>query len=152
MRHLWVMITSTQSKDIRLVCVVLLLFAASLVVWYTSSRCFAHIVNISIQHVLSYITHFFEHQKAENPLAKVRHQITHLQSSNLHHTAFQILIKQGNTSGDFEPKVPELELLRDMPVQWDSTFLMIEWFLLLQLVSCYQKDFSSTLPMPFFRP
>ena len=94
-------------------------------------RCFAHIVNIAMQHVLAYITEAYKQQKAENPIARVQEQIVHLQASNAQQTTFQNLIRQGNDNGDFNPKVPELELLRDMPVQWDSTFLMIECFLTL---------------------
>ena len=32
-------------------------------------RCFAHIVNIAVQHVLVYITEAYKQQKAENPIA-----------------------------------------------------------------------------------
>ena len=92
-------------------------------------------MNISVQHVLSFIGNDFEQHKCENPLTKVRQQITYLRASNLRCTAFQTLISLGNTTGDFKPKVPEVELLRDMPVRWDSTFLMVQQFLQLRLVS-----------------
>ena len=45
-------------------------------------RCFAHIVNIAMQHVLAYITEAYKQQKAENPIARVQEQIAHLQASN----------------------------------------------------------------------
>src|SRR5260221_5789459 len=106
-------------------------------------RCFAHIVNIAVQHVLAYITEAYKQQKAENPIAQVQEQIAHLQASNPQWTTFWNLIRQGNDNGDFNPKVPELELLQDMPVQWDSTFLMIESFLSLQyIVKCFYRHWS----------
>lgn len=54
---------------------------------------------------------------------------------------FRKLIEHGNDAGDFAPldnpdfKLPCVELLRDMDVRWDSTFLMIEQVILMRPVS-----------------
>ena len=138
MRHPWVRKASTQLKTT----LGLYLFFVSFIIPhaiddFVTYGCFAHIVNISVQHVLSFISNYFEQSNVGNPLSKVHQQITHLPASYLCCTAFWTLISLGNATGDFKQKVPEVELLRDMPVRWDSTFLMIQQFLQLWLVSCF---------------
>ena len=87
-----------------------------------------------VQHVLTYIDEYYKEvsqssgKKTQNLIALVQSQIGHLQASNGHQIAFQALIQQGNENGAFSPKVPAHELLWDMPVCWDSTYLMIEQF------------------------
>jgi hypothetical protein len=60
--------------------------------------------------------------------------VNHIQASNSWRDGFRKLIQQGNESSDFGPPgftLPDLELLCNMPVRWDSTFLMINQVILM---------------------
>ena len=57
-------------------------FVGSSLLLNDKKRCFAHIVNIAMQHVLAYIAEDYKQRKAESPISRVQDQITHLWASN----------------------------------------------------------------------
>ena len=104
-------------------------------------RCFPHIINICVQHILDAFSaagpsdlakafvHAFpdggvdreEYLKAlgRNPIARGRQIVKAIRSSCLRRERFMELTK----SGLFE--VPEYQLLRDVRTRWDSVYYMI---------------------------
>jgi hypothetical protein len=71
------------------------------------ASCFAHIINIAVQHVLL-VLKIAPHGDI---MAQVHTLVNPIQSSRDCRVAFMDIICKGNATGDFNPKVPEVELL-----------------------------------------
>jgi hypothetical protein len=67
-----------------------------------------------------------------DPIGLARSIVRFVRASSGRRHAFFNVIDQGNKEHDFAPateplyELPKLQLLRDMDVRWDSTFLMIQ--------------------------
>ena len=76
-----------------------------------------------------------------DPVAIARSIINTIRSSQLRREEFREIIEYGNRRSQWEDEeghkfqIPSLALLRDSPLRWGSTFLMLERFLNLQMVS-----------------
>lgn len=113
-------------------------------------RCFPHVVNICVQHVLTAFEDptiidavpevgFEEWKRAvrAKPVARLRAMIRALRASGKRREAFYEGIRSGNANSEFvDPEarergecrvvqVPELALLRDVDTRWDSVYHMI---------------------------
>jgi hypothetical protein len=94
-------------------------------------RCFAHITNLVVQDVLKHLSAgvLYENEDVDDKnitdtgvgavVVKLRNLIIKIRASSQRRQEFR-RIRNGI------PKEPKLELIRDMPVRWNSTFLMIE--------------------------
>jgi hypothetical protein len=109
--------------------------------------CFAHVINICCQHTIKEFTNIdlsesssdfiaeellclprlqtIENAVKRDPVALGRNIVRLLRSSGQRRETFDQLIRDGNKSGWFETKVPELQLLRDVKTRWDSVYLML---------------------------
>lgn len=65
---------------------------------------------------------------ASNPVALARNIVAGCRASGQRREELQRVIKVGNTETLFSQKLPELQLLRDCPTRWSSTFCMAERF------------------------
>jgi hypothetical protein len=75
----------------------------------------------------------FEEAAARDPVGLARTLVRALRASHSRRTAFEQSLKDGNEKGYFKLKV--LELLRDVPTRWDSTYQMIKRIYYLRAVS-----------------
>ena len=134
-----------------------------------SCRCFPHVVNICVQHVLA----AFEDNKTidkvpesswkeaaqKKPLSRLRALIRALRASGKRCEAFSESIREGNSKGLFvDPEacqhgemksvhVPECNLLRDVDTRWDSVYYMIKRARILRPVSLFFLCQSSHLKL-----
>ncbi|KAF9505234.1 hypothetical protein BS47DRAFT_1435766, partial [Hydnum rufescens UP504] len=58
-------------------------------------------------------------------MAQVHGLVHAVRSTGDHHIAFMEIVQEGNTSDEFEPQIPEKELLRDVETCWDSAYGML---------------------------
>jgi hypothetical protein len=124
-------------------------------------RCFPHIVNICVQHMIErYTSADFSNvpdswiqgsnlvRKAEyleallrDPVECSRDTVRSVQSSGQRRKNFRTTIENGNANGSFADatnvviKLPTQQLLRDMKTCWDSTYFMIKRVHVLRQVS-----------------
>jgi hypothetical protein len=124
-------------------------------------RCFAHIINLVVQHVLAVISQSkpfattededededglvsqtrdlsieqtFKEAAARDPVGLARKLVRALRASNSRRVAFQESLKIGKEKGYFDMK--PLQLLRDVATRWDSTYQMIKRLIYLRSVS-----------------
>jgi hypothetical protein len=77
----------------------------------------------------------------QDPVAIARNIINNVRASQLCREEFKEVNEYGNRRSQWEDKdgckhsIPVLALLRDSPLRWGSTYIMLEWFLFLQSVS-----------------
>lgn len=80
-----------------------------------------------------------------DPLRRARRVVRLLRSSDQHREGFRRFIQDGNQRDWFSIKdgrkrvtvqVPELQLLRDVKMRWDSVYMMLERLRQLRPVSC----------------
>ncbi|HEV7737188.1 MAG TPA: hypothetical protein VGO47_07445 [Chlamydiales bacterium] len=82
----------------------------------------------------------FEEALMRDPIAIARNIVNTIRSSQLRRVEFQDVIRGGNkyqrwqNSDNVIIKLEELTPIRDSPLRWSSTFLMIECFLYLEQV------------------
>ena len=78
-----------------------------------------------------------------DPVAIARNIVNTVQSSQLRREEFKEVIEYGNQRLQWEDKhghryqIAVQALIRDSPLRWGSTFLMISWLLLLRSVSLF---------------
>jgi len=92
--------------------------------------CFAHIINLCSGRVINAIND--NDESTSDPIGLARGAVRSIRASGLCRDAFNEVIQNGNTKGWFKTGEPpqtiqlkQLQLLRDMRIQWDSTYFMI---------------------------
>lgn len=82
---------------------------------------------------------------AGHPINKAREMVRNIRSSGLRRDEFAKITRSGNAEGWFRDrsgaviKVPERELIRDVPTRWDSTFFMMNRLRVMRPVSVLQE-------------
>ena len=123
--------------------------------------CLPHTTNICTGHIVSSLTSFpidsepcndhtaagtqtYEQAIARDPITMARVAIHAIQGSGARRDAFAAVIKDGNKDGQFKDPITKniiqlkpLQLLQDIPTQWDSVCFMINCFHYLCQVSRY---------------
>jgi hypothetical protein len=104
-------------------------------VLHSSNRCFPHCLNLGSQVVIKAMENFsIPSSPGRLLMTLVQSVVKFMRASSSCCTGFIKVIESGNIGGDFEPKLPTLTFLRDMEVRWDSTFMMLDHFILLEPV------------------
>jgi hypothetical protein len=132
-------------------------------------RCFPHIINICTGHVCNGfkmvpVEDLHQSLKAapsqdvskstyleaieQNPLSRAQEVIHMIRASGRWREVFMEMIKTSNQSNRFSSKVPENELLRDVPTHWDSVYFMLNCLRALRLVSYCNLPFFFPLHSP----
>lgn len=84
---------------------------------------------------------------ARDPISLARANVRFTRASSNRRLAFGNIIDQGNRDGDFgtvkEPQhqIKNRQLLRDMEVRWDSTYMMVDRVLEMRPVSSWSFEF-----------
>ncbi|EUC58183.1 HAT family dimerization protein, partial [Rhizoctonia solani AG-3 Rhs1AP] len=129
-------------------------------------RCFPHILNLAVQSILKslrvsaakYREYMEKHELAvspategylnameSDPVEAVRGSIAACRSSGTRREEFEKAVQKGNEDGTFKLpngqviQLPNLQLLRDSPTRWGSTFLMMERY---EIMSPAVRDFA----------
>jgi hypothetical protein len=84
----------------------------------------------------------------QNPLSRAQEVICMICASGQQCEVFMEMIKTGNQSNWFSSKVPENELLCDIPTHWDSVYFMLNCLQALRLVSYCNLPFFFPLCSP----
>jgi hypothetical protein len=85
------------------------------------------------------------HALKRDPIAIARGAINTIRSSQLRREEFREIIQAGNRRQQWQNasgnpiEIPDLTLIRDSPIRWDSTYLMINRLLRLAPVSLHLK-------------
>ena len=133
---------------------------------YNNNRimCFPHIINICTTHTVESLTdpaladeqtdfdvvpflggaeQDYQQAVKRNPIALCCSIVQAIRASGKRRDDFQEIIRTGNEKGWFD--LPELQLLHDVKTCWDSMFLMIRRFCMLQPVSDLEPLFTYIL-------
>lgn len=117
-------------------------------------RCFAHIINLAVNDALTALpkpeafTQFpdamletmwldrqadtgYTNALQSNLVSRIQELVKQLRSSGQRRKAFRQTIIEGNRTKHFQVEIPCLQLLRQVPTRWSSTFQMVDRFLLL---------------------
>ena len=97
-----------------------------------------------------------------NPLKHAQRLIHFLQASDQHKKLLHTVIEEGNKRSWFTMKdkqgkhvvidVPQLQLLRDLKIRWDSVYLMLDRLMSLRPVSYITRGDWTRLNATLFRP
>jgi hypothetical protein len=113
-------------------------------------RCFPHTINLAVQDFLEAIktltspngisSEVFD-ALVNDPVKRCRELVNAARSTSQRREDFKRTVADAIKSGTFKGR--ELELLRDMPVRWSSTFNMIDRFLTMSEVSLTLVSFTA---------
>ena len=114
--------------------------------------CFAHIINICVQDIITKCTKGDSDSSVKSLLGRAREVVRHARASGARRDSLVEVIKSGNLKGWFmvngkHTTVENKQLLRDVRTRWSSTYQMLERIYEMRLVCCTVPEFFRDLTL-----